>query len=116
MMNRAFLLTAALFIGCGTAQHATGPGEETLTDEFPSKPWPGQRKPDKTGRCDPRHGPPLVIVKGGGCWVEVVAEPKDCETAHLSGTSYLVPYEGHCYYPDFMTAPKREPTSSLLHR
>jgi hypothetical protein len=110
-VRRPLLILSMASLACGTAQPAVGPGKEALVDGFPSKPWPGQRRPGKDGRC-PGHGAPFVIVRGGGCWLAIVAEPAACERAHASGTSYLVPFEGHCYYPDFEFSPQREPTSS----
>ncbi len=109
-MTRVIPMIAALALACGSVQPTVNSGQ-ALVDGFPSKPWPGQRRPGKDGRCPSRHGPPLVIVKGGGCWLSVVVDPADCEAAHSSGNSYLVPFEGHCYYPDFELAPQREPTS-----
>jgi hypothetical protein len=111
-MRLLMVIIAALAFGCGTVQPSVGPEQETLVDEFPSKPYPYQRRPGKDGRCSTRSGPPTVIVKGGGCWLWVDATPEECAQAQREG-EYLVPYQGRCYYPMLEPTPQREPTSSL---
>jgi hypothetical protein len=54
-MRLLMVIIAALALGCGTVQPSVGPEQETLVDEFPSKPHPYQRRPGKDGRCSTRR-------------------------------------------------------------
>jgi hypothetical protein len=102
------VIIAAFSLGCGTVQHSMEPGREALVDGFPSEPYPQQKRPGKDGRCSNNRGPPAVIIKGGACWVWVVATPEECEQLE----DYAVLYQGKCYYPLFILNPQREPTST----
>ncbi|SEK50386.1 Serine/threonine protein kinase [Stigmatella aurantiaca] len=70
--------------------------------ELPSKPLPGQHKPDANNRC-PRKGQTAIH---GGCWVQLAM---DAETCAANGADGYV-YKGRCYAPAF--PPRRQPTST----
>ena len=111
-MRRVLLLTAALALGCGSAQHATGP--EALTEGFPP-PAPWQQRPGKGGKCrQPGWGADVeILVANGGCWTPLDATPEQCERAHRENP-YHVLYRGRCWYPLPGGNGERQPTSSLL--
>jgi hypothetical protein len=73
--------------------------------EVPSKPFPGQRRPDGKGRCPGR----LQVPINGGCWILLTLDPKDCDKED----AYYV-HQGRCYTPAF--SPARPPTSSPTDR
>ncbi|GHG73004.1 serine/threonine-protein kinase [Comamonas sp. JC664] len=75
----------------------------TIALEMPHRPFPGQTRPDATGRC-PRK---LQIPINGGCWVKLAVENlKDCDE-----DGYV--HKGACYGPAF--PPTRPATSSPAH-
>jgi len=59
-----------------------------IGQELPSKPLPGQTRPDSNGRCPFTPHVPI----NGGCWVKLDVELKDCR-----GVGYV--YKGRCYTP-----------------
>ncbi|SEM97195.1 Protein kinase domain-containing protein [Stigmatella aurantiaca] len=72
-------------------------GREGITLELPHKPFPGQDRPDSTGRC-PRK---TQIAINNGCWVKLDVPRDACEDGYL--------HRGGCYMPAFRPAPT--PTS-----
>jgi serine/threonine protein kinase len=66
--------------------------------DLPSKPLPGQRRPDAYGRCS-KHQVPI----NGGCWKKQIEPADDCDE-----DSYV--YKGACYLPVY--TPPRPPTSN----
>jgi serine/threonine-protein kinase len=75
----------------------------TIALEVPPKPFPGQRRPDASGRCPGKVQVPI----NGGCWIKTPTVSKDCDT-----DSYV--YKGACYTP--VLAPPRPATSSPADR
>jgi serine/threonine-protein kinase len=76
----------------------------TLAVDPPPRPFPGQRRPDASGRCpDKRHVP-----IHGGCWIKLPLDLKDC-----GAEGYYI-YKGGCYVPVML--PARPPTSSPVER
>ena len=67
--------------------------------DLPSRPFPGQARPDANGRCPFE---PLVPINNG-CWVPVGEEAKTCPPQTFA-------YKGRCYAP-FLRLPS-PPTSS----
>ncbi|MCY1015025.1 serine/threonine-protein kinase [Pyxidicoccus sp. MSG2] len=67
--------------------------------DMPSRPFPGQSRPDATGRCPGSWQVPI----NGGCWARLAADPKECDK-----DSYV--YKGICYLPVF--PPSRPATSN----
>jgi serine/threonine-protein kinase len=67
--------------------------------DLPAKPFPGQSRPDATGRCADKMQAPI----NGGCWLKLEGDPKDCRER------YYV-YRGKCYAPAF--PPPRPATSN----
>ncbi|MFP2957170.1 serine/threonine-protein kinase [Myxococcus sp. 1LA] len=75
----------------------------TIALEMPPRPFPGQTRPDATGRC-PRK---LQVPINGGCWVKLAVDNlKDCDE-----DGYV--HKGACYGPAF--PPTRPATSSPAH-
>ena len=75
----------------------------TIALDMPHRPFPGQTRPDATGRC-PRK---LQVPINGGCWVKLAVENlKDCDE-----DGYV--HKGACYGPAF--PPTRPATSSPAH-
>jgi eukaryotic-like serine/threonine-protein kinase len=75
---------------------------EGIALELPSKPLPGQQRPDAANRC-PRPGQSAIH---GGCWVQLAM---DADTCAANGEDGYV-YKGRCYAPAF--PPQRQPTST----
>ncbi|HYI00782.1 serine/threonine-protein kinase [Hyalangium sp.] len=77
---------------------------ETIAEDVPPKPLPGQTRPNEKGRC------PLKwqISLNGGCWVRFSQEREACD--HLSGQLF----KGLCYVP--IIPPGRSPTSSPVYK
>ncbi|NVI98260.1 serine/threonine protein kinase [Myxococcus sp. AM009] len=72
----------------------------TIGLEMPPRPFPGQTRPDASGRC-PRK---LQVPINGGCWVKLAVDNlKDCDE-----DGYV--HKGACYGPAF--PPMRPATSS----
>jgi serine/threonine-protein kinase len=67
--------------------------------DMPSKPLPGQLRPDASGRCPHKS----LVAINGGCWKKTDVDPKDCG-------DYFYEYNGACYQP--MLRPLSPPTSS----
>jgi hypothetical protein len=74
-------------------------GRPGLHKDIPSKPLPGQRRPENTGRC--RN--PAQVAVNGGCWTEFISMKPPCDDGAYE-------WRGRCYEPVY-TAP-REPTST----
>ncbi|WP_426757400.1 serine/threonine-protein kinase [Myxococcus sp. Y35] len=74
----------------------------TISLDLPPKPFPGQTRPDSSGRCPRKVHVPIH----GGCWVKLAVDPKDC-----AEDGYV--YKGDCYLPAFPSA--RPATSSPAH-
>ena len=72
-----------------TAPSGTPSALSTIAVDTPPKPYPGQLRPDASGRCPRKRQVPMH----GGCWVKVDLAQKDCEE---SGYVYK---EGECYGP-----------------
>lgn len=70
-------------------------GSYGITLDIPKRPFPGQRRPDDSGKC--RH--PREIAINGGCWIPV-APP--CEKDEYK-------WESRCYYPSYDSP--RQPSS-----
>jgi serine/threonine-protein kinase len=68
-----------------------------ISMDLPSKPFPGQARPDGNGRCAPKQVP-----INGGCWWIVGEASNECPP-----DSYV--YEGRCYAPVLRPRP---PTAS----
>ncbi len=66
--------------------------------DLPSKPLPGQRRPDARGRCASKR----QIAINGGCWKKQMEPPEECDE-----DSYV--YNGACYLPVYHRP--RPPTS-----
>ncbi|WP_225412818.1 serine/threonine protein kinase [Stigmatella hybrida] len=75
---------------------------EGIALELPSKPFPGQHRPDANNQC-PRRG---QVAINGGCWIKFALDDEAC--AANADTSYV--YKGRCYAPAF--PPRRQPTST----
>jgi hypothetical protein len=103
------VLTPALILGCGSAQHARA-SEETLVDGFPAL-HPAQQRPGRNGKCRAPEWQ-TVLVKAGGCWVQLDATPEQCEQFQRESPYYVL-HEGRCWYPLPGNGRNREPTSSL---
>ncbi|MFY2559318.1 serine/threonine protein kinase [Corallococcus terminator] len=71
----------------------------TLATDMPTTPFPGQLRPDSSGRC-PRRS---QVALRGGCWLKLDVPLKDCDD-----DSYV--YKGACYSPVF--PPPRPATSN----
>jgi hypothetical protein len=108
-------LIAALALGCGSAQHAVAPGQEALVDGTFPAPLEHQKRPDKDGKCRlPKGWGPegsRVIVRNGGCWVEIDATEKQCREAATTNP-YNVWHDGRCWYWLPGREKERQPTSS----
>jgi hypothetical protein len=74
-------------------------GRPGIGKDIPSKPLPGQRRPENTGRC--RN--PAQVAVNGGCWTEFGNMKPPCEEGAYE-------WRGRCYEPVYI-AP-REPTST----
>lgn len=85
----------------GASQQALS-ASEGIALELPSKPLPGQHRPDANNRC-PRRG---QVAINGGCWVQLTM---DADTCAANGEDGYV-YKGRCYAPAF--PPRRQPTST----
>ncbi|EAU65036.1 protein kinase [Stigmatella aurantiaca DW4/3-1] len=81
------------------ASAAVPSGREGITLEMPHKPFPGQERPDGTGRC-PRK---TQIAINNGCWVKLDIPREACEDGYM--------HKGGCYMPAFRqaTAPTSHP-------
>jgi len=66
---------------------------------MPKKPFPGQYRPEKDGKCKAR----LEVPINGGCWVELAVKAPCGDDAYE--------HAGRCYWPS-MPAPK-EPSSII---
>lgn len=108
-VNRV-VITAALVLGCGSAQHALV-SPEAPVDGFPA-PHPAQQRPGKNGKCRAPDWQQHVLVKAGGCWVALDATPEEC-SQYQRESPYYVLHEGSCWYPLPGNNREREPTSSL---
>ncbi|WP_254627362.1 serine/threonine-protein kinase [Myxococcus sp. CA040A] len=75
----------------------------TLATDMPTTPFPGQLRPDSSGRC-PRRS---QVALRGGCWLKLDVPLKDCDD-----DSYV--YKGACYSPVF--PPPRPATSNPATR
>ncbi|KFE61960.1 serine/threonine protein kinase [Hyalangium minutum] len=76
---------------------------ETISQEPPPEPYPGQLTPNAKGRCPE----PKQIPLNGGCWGEV--NTKDAEECEKNG---WVLTKGRCYAPAMDTRRKPPPTSA----
>jgi len=74
----------------------------TIALDLPPRPFPGQTRPDASGRCPRKVHVPIH----GGCWVKLAVDPKDC-----AEDGYV--YKGDCYLPAFPSA--RPATSNPAH-
>ncbi len=70
--------------------------------DLPPRPFPGQTRPDASGRCPRKVHVPIQ----GGCWVKLAVDPKDC-----AEDGYV--YKGDCYLPAYPSS--RPATSSPAH-
>jgi hypothetical protein len=78
------------------------PVRDTIAEEIPKTPLPGQLKPDAKGRC-----PNKQIAINGGCWLKVDFVPEECP-----GNGFM--YQSGCYVPFFVSS--REPASAPQER
>jgi hypothetical protein len=119
MMRYFIILTAALALGCGSAQHAVGPSQETLVDGTFPPPLEDQRRPDSKGRCTlPKGWYPqtdIVIARNGGCWVDVKATEQACREAAMTNPLNIW-HEGRCWYWLPGRGKEPQPTSSTAER
>ncbi|WP_370644048.1 serine/threonine-protein kinase [Myxococcus sp. RHSTA-1-4] len=76
----------------------------TISVDLPPRPFPGQRRPDASGRCPSKKHFPI----NGGCWIKAEGDLKNCEAE-----GYYI-YKGGCYVP--VIPPARPPTSSPVER
>jgi hypothetical protein len=108
-MKSATMLLAALALGCGTVQPTGGVAAiHTLSDGFPSEPYEYQLRPGRDGRCSRTTPPPTIILRGGGCWVNLGWSQADCEAAAKEGQLHV--WDGtRCYYPILDPGSRREP-------
>ena len=79
------------------------PQRETIRQEPPPEPYPGQLIPNAKGRCPE----PKQIPLNGGCWVEVPA--KNAEECEKNGWVFT---KNRCYAPAMDTRRKPPPTSA----
>ncbi len=63
-------------------------GGTSIALDLPAKPFPGQLRPDASGRC-PRN---TMVPINGGCWIQTNVDGKRCDKS-----SYV--YQGRCYEP-----------------
>ncbi|MDC0711561.1 serine/threonine-protein kinase [Stigmatella sp. ncwal1] len=84
------------------AAAAVPSGREGITLELPHQPFPGQERPDGTGRC-PRK---TQIAINNGCWVKLDIPREACEDGYM--------HKGGCYMPAFRPAlaPTSHPATS----
>ncbi|MFP2909859.1 hypothetical protein ACLESD_33435, partial [Pyxidicoccus sp. 3LFB2] len=61
----------------------------TFAEDLPPKPFPGQRRPNASGRCPGKVQVPI----NGGCWRKLPVDVKDCDDEE----SFV--YKGVCYAP-----------------
>jgi serine/threonine-protein kinase len=80
--------------GHEAAPPSPSPGP-AIGQELPSKPLPGQTRPDSNGRC---RLPPEIPINGG-CWLKLDVTPTDCR-----GPGFYV-YKGRCYAPSLTLLP-----------
>jgi hypothetical protein len=73
-------------------------GQPGLHTDLPSKPLPGQRRPEGTGKCRS----PVQVAINGGCWNRIGNTAPPCDD-----DAYV--WQGGCYYPVFITS--RQSTS-----
>jgi serine/threonine-protein kinase len=73
-------------------------GRTPIGLDMPSKPLPGQIRPDARGRC-PR---PTMVAINGGCWMKVDVSLETCR-------AFAYVYQGGCYEP---AAPLGPPATS----
>jgi hypothetical protein len=107
-MKKRFILTAALALGCGSAQHAVGPSEEALTADAPP------RHPTETETwCPPPPDFPreIMLIVGDTCWVEIDATPAECAQYIREERHPYMAWKGRCWFFRYKK-PKRQPTSS----
>jgi len=76
---------------------------ETISQDTPPKPIPGQLTPDAKGQCPGRTQIPI----NGGCWVELLT--KDAEACAENGYVF---FKARCYAPALDTRRKPPPTSA----
>jgi len=67
--------------------------------DLPSRPLPGQLRPDANGRCPSQY----QVHINGGCWRRMAESAEDCD-------DYSYRYKGACYLPVYPRP--RPPTSS----
>jgi len=77
--------------------------QETISQDPPPEPFPGQLPPDAKGRCSG----PKQIPLNGGCWVEYPT--KDVEECEKNGWVFL---KDRCYAPAMGSRRKPPPTSA----
>jgi serine/threonine-protein kinase len=76
---------------------------------IPSKPYPGQFRPDARGQCPSTAHTPI----NGGCWLKIVARPEECiEEENPKYLPLLHLYNGGCYVPAYPLP--RPAVSSLM--
>jgi hypothetical protein len=76
---------------------------QTLSQETPPKPFPGQVTPDAKGQCPGRTQIPI----NGGCWLEL--STKDAEACEEDGYVF---FKARCYAPAMGSRRKPAPTSA----
>lgn len=105
----SIVVTAALALGCGSAQQlAQRPGQEALTDGA------SPRQPTKHDSwCRPPEGFPLeiMLIQGDLCWMEIDATQERCAEIIREQSWPYMSYGGRCWYLQ-ARKPKRQPTSS----
>jgi eukaryotic-like serine/threonine-protein kinase len=86
-----------------SAAHLPPSTSEGIALELPTKPLPGQYRPNASNQC-PRRG---QIALHGGCWIEqFTLDAEACK--ENADTTYV--YKGRCYAPAF--PPQRPSTST----
>lgn len=113
-MRFSIAIIAALALGCGSAQHPTGPSQEALVDGTFPPPHPAQQRPGKDGKCKlPEGWPELpLLVRRGACWAPLDATEAQCREA-AKENPYHVWAEGRCWYILPGGQKKPQPTSNV---
>ncbi|MBN1203550.1 MAG: hypothetical protein JXB05_01320 [Myxococcaceae bacterium] len=103
------IISAALLLGCGSAQHAVGPDAEVLTGEAPAR-----QPTERDTWCRPPEGFPqeIMLITGEWCWIQLDTTQAECARLKREERHPHMLYDGRCW---FLRArrPQRQPTSSL---